>query len=154
MAAGCILIRVRALRNRRLVESSALVLWLSLRLCAATIDDNLIDAAKTGDVAAIRMLVNKGANVNARNGNTALIWACNQNHESAAQTLIDAGADVNARGVEGITPLHAAAFKGLASVIKAPVAKGAKVEAADETLGGPPLLAPASQGQVDAMRAL
>ncbi|MDP9398442.1 MAG: ankyrin repeat domain-containing protein, partial [Actinomycetota bacterium] len=66
---------------------------------STTRDDELIDAASRGDVAAVRRLVDGGADVRARNsqGPTALVAAAYGNHVDAAQALIEAGADVNAK---------------------------------------------------------
>jgi ankyrin repeat protein len=75
-------------------------------------------AARTGKTDAIRVLVEAGANVNAKEtwgGTTALMWAVAEGHVDAVRMLIDAGADVNARsnyvaaangrGFEGRTPV-------------------------------------------------
>ena len=75
-------------------------------------------AARTGKTDAMRVLLEAGANVNAKEswgGTTALMWAVSEGHAEAARLLIDAGADVNARsnyvaaangrGFEGRTPV-------------------------------------------------
>ncbi len=75
-------------------------------------------AARTGKTDAIRVLVEAGGNVNAKEswgGTTALMWAVSEGHADAARMLIGAGADVNARsnyvaaangrGFEGRTPV-------------------------------------------------
>ena len=75
-------------------------------------------AARTGKTDAIRVLVEAGGNVNAKEtwgGTTALMWAVSEGHADAARLLIGAGADVNARsnyvaaangrGFEGRTPV-------------------------------------------------
>ena len=60
----------------------------------------LMIAARTGRVEAVRVLLARGADVNAKErwyGQTALMWAAAENHPAVVQALIDAGAAVNAR---------------------------------------------------------
>jgi ankyrin repeat protein len=60
----------------------------------------LMLSARTGSVDALRLLLSKGANVNAvetRTGTTALMWAALENRAEAVRVLTNAGADVNAR---------------------------------------------------------
>jgi len=74
-------------------------------------------AARTGTPEAITVLLEAGANVNAKEswgGTTALMWAASEQHAAAVKLLLDHGADVNARsnfvaaangrGFEGRTP--------------------------------------------------
>ena len=79
------------------------------RLLAAGADPNttmpegdtaLMTAARTGNVGAVKALLVRGANVNAREnwkGQTALMWAAAGNNAAAVEALIEAGADVQAR---------------------------------------------------------
>src|SRR5262249_46979164 len=80
-------------------------------------DTALMMAARTGSVDAIRVLLESGANVNAKEtwgGTTPLMWAVSEGHADAVRQLVGAGADVNARsyylaaangrGFEGRTP--------------------------------------------------
>ena len=58
------------------------------------------DGGSTGNAAAVKVLLDHGANVNAvetAKGQTALMWAASERHAAAAKTLIEGGADVNAR---------------------------------------------------------
>jgi ankyrin repeat protein len=60
----------------------------------------LMTASRTGSTAAIAVLLDNGANLNAREhwfGETALIWAASQNHAAAVQLLIERGAPVDVR---------------------------------------------------------
>jgi ankyrin repeat protein len=60
----------------------------------------LMTAARTGQPALLRLLVDRGAAVDAREkwyGETALIWAVGENHADAAKVLLERGADVNIR---------------------------------------------------------
>jgi len=66
---------------------------------AQNVNDDLIAAAKRGDVAAVKSLIAKGANVNARTnyGATALHFAADRGHLEVIKVLVEAGADVNAK---------------------------------------------------------
>jgi len=67
-------------------------------------------ACKTGHTAAVHLLLEKGAKINARrkdDGRTPLHEACSHGHLDTAQFLLEKGADVNARDTWGATPLHA-----------------------------------------------
>jgi len=60
----------------------------------------LMLAARTGDVEAIRLLLDYGADAEAKDalrGTTALMWAAAQEHPAAVAALIEYGADVSAR---------------------------------------------------------
>ena len=65
----------------------------------------LIDAAKNVDKAAVRALLEKGADVNAvePDGATALHWASYRDDVESAELLIRAGARVNANGSVELT---------------------------------------------------
>ena len=63
-------------------------------------------AARTGNVDAVKLLIARGADVNAREqwfGETALMWAAAENHADAVRALAEAGADVNARSTRRST---------------------------------------------------
>jgi len=60
----------------------------------------LMNCARTGDVAAVKALLARGANVNASEqsrGQTALMWAVAQKHPAVVAALIASGANINAR---------------------------------------------------------
>ena len=62
-------------------------------------DQSLLDAARQGDIEAVRSMINDGADVNlpADDGTTALIWSAHRNEMQMAELLITAGADVKSR---------------------------------------------------------
>ena len=83
-------------------------------------DTALMMAARTGQVEAVKVLLDHGAQVNAKEtwgDTTALMWAVSEHHPAVVKMLIDHGADVNAqsnfvpsasgRGFEGTTPVAA-----------------------------------------------
>jgi uncharacterized protein len=111
-------------------------------------DPNVKDAAGTplimsavvyGDAECVRILLDHGANPNAKNamGATALLWAAGD--PDKASLLMAHGADVNVQSVLGRTPLLAAAAQdGAGPVVAMLLKKGANTAVADK-VAGPPL---------------
>ena len=97
----------------------------------------LMFAVLYADLATVRDLLDRGANVNARSdaGATALIWAWS--NVVVARLLIERGADINTRSADGRTPLlAAAAAPGSAPLVKLLIEKGADIDAAGPSLFG------------------
>jgi len=97
----------------------------------------LMYAALYGDVASLRLVLDKGAEVNGHNqaGATALMWAVDDQEKT--RLLIERGADVNARSDNQRTPLMIAAGRaGNIGVVKLLLDKGAKVAATAPGLFG------------------
>ena len=98
-------------------------------------DAELFDAVKKQGTTAdqINAILNKGANVNARNviQSTPLHVACVKGNMELAMALVDRGADVDARNVEQDTPLHNACYSGNMELIMALLNRGADVNASD-----------------------
>jgi ankyrin repeat protein len=60
----------------------------------------LMTAARAGDIASVKVLLDHGADIDAKeswHGETALMWAAAEKHPALMKTLIARGADVNAR---------------------------------------------------------
>jgi ankyrin repeat protein len=109
----------------------------------------LMYAALYGDVGSMRLLLDKGADVNIRNdaGATALLWAVDDVEKT--RLLLDHAANVNARSEDGLTALTVAASQaGSGSVVRLLLEHGAKLE------GQPALSAAASAGDEAVMRML
>lgn len=89
----------------------------------------LIEAAKNGEQDRIAVLVNGGADVNARDkdGYTALHIAAIHNNPESIQKLIDCGANVEARNNHGYTALNAAAFSRRVDSVRVLIANGATI---------------------------
>ena len=93
------------------------------------LDQQLWDATRRGDAAAVRALVAKGANVNAkwRYDQTPLFKAAERGDAEIVRILLENKADPNVRDTfYGATPLYWAADKGHTEVVRALVAKGAE----------------------------
>src|SRR5688572_1862376 len=134
-----------------LILSAALVSSLQ-----AAGPSDIADAVQAKNVAAVRELLKKGADVNAAQGDgmTALHWAALNGDADVAQMLLYAGANTGAKTrIGGYTPLHLAAQIGHASVIAPLVAAGAHVGAATAT-GTTALMQAAHSGSTESVRIL
>lgn len=99
------------------------------------LNDRLWEAARKGDAAAVKMLLDKGADVNAkfRYGATALSYASDKGHLEVVKILLERGADVNVRdSFYKTTPIMWAVSKGYTAIVQALLDKGA--EGVDEVL--------------------
>lgn len=86
--------------------------------------------AKTGDSAAVRTLLETGANVNETDetGWTALMHAVDNGHKATVLALLKGGADVNYNAAHaGGTALMVAAYRGHIDIIDVLLAGGAKL---------------------------
>ena len=124
-------------------------------LAASTEADGFIEAAKRKDIAAIRTLVERKANVNAASpdGTTALHWAAHLNDIETAELLLRSGAIVKAANRYGVTPLTLACTNGGAAMIELLLKAGADPNTA--TPEGETVLMTASKtGKLDAVNVL
>ena len=124
--------------------SGPIVLLAAALLLGATPEDNpaLLDAARRGDVAAVRSALSDGADPNAAEGDglTALHIAAEQGDSQIARLLIGARANVEAKTRLGeYTPLHLAAEGAHVSVVRVLLEAGADVRAATTNTGVTPL---------------
>jgi len=111
-------------------------------------------AAAFGAVDIMTLLMDAGADVNARNkrGSTALHWAIHD--EARVRLLLSRGANVNGRQIEGRTPLYQAASLGNGNaILRLLLANGADPNLALAN-GRTPLMAAAGRGDVEAMALL
>ncbi len=89
----------------------------------------LMYAALYGDALSVGLLLDQGADPNARNdaGATALLWAVDE--PETTRLLLERGADPNVRSVDGLTPLLLAAGRfGSGHVVRLLLDHGAKLE--------------------------
>jgi len=113
-------------------------------------EDPLTNAARTGDVEAVQVLIESGADVNSARGDgmTALHWAAHRGDAQLTSTLLSAGADVRlGTRIGHYTPLHVASRGGHTVVARMLIEAGADVRLATTNTGATPLhLAAASAG--------
>lgn len=114
----------------------------------------LMYATAFGSPEAVRMLIESGADVNAKNAfdATALMWGAGD--PAKARLLIEHGADVNAKSKLGRTPLIvAASHDGGSETVRLLLEKGADA-AAKDNFGTTALIAAAFAGDTESVRLL
>ena len=118
------------------MRATAILIVLLAGAIAVHANSSLADAAKAGDVAAVKAMLKGGGDVNAAHGDgmTALHWAASHGDAAMTQTLLSAGANIRATTrLGGITPLHMASQAGHAQVVAALIAAGADVNISTST---------------------
>lgn len=89
----------------------------------------LTDAASGGHIESIRLILDRGTDVNAHGWGfqNALQWASQNGHGAVVQLLLDKGADVNARNSIHSTALHKASSTGHIAEVEILLNSGADV---------------------------
>jgi uncharacterized protein len=113
------------------------------------------DAAMKGDIAAVRALIQRKADVNApqSDGATAIQWAAYRNDLPLADILIGAGANIKAANREGATPLYLASLQGSAAMVQRLLEAGADANEVGPQ-GETPLMLAARSGNLDSIKLL
>lgn len=96
----------------------------------------LILAAYKGHLEIVRLLLNKGANVNAAqmfDGGTSLMIACWNGHLEIVDELLKNGAKVNAASTNGTTSLMYASQAGHAEIVRLLCKNGANIDMTNNT---------------------
>jgi ankyrin repeat protein len=134
---------------------ATLALALTTGAVEAATDAPITVAARNRDMATVRALVSKKADVNAvdRDGSTALLWAVRAGDVETTRLLLGAGAKPSLANRLGMTPLALATANGDAAIISLLLAAGADVNAPD-IAGETPLMSAARSGSVAAVRTL
>ena len=94
-------------------------------------DISIHDAARTGNIEAVKQHLADGAEVNAKSsgGRTPLHWAASKVHNKIAKLLIEEGADVNAVNKDGLAPLDYAENETFGVLIDHGAKSGAELKA-------------------------
>ena len=132
--------------------------WSSIAAAVASLPpaSPIADAAMRGDVATVRTLIARRADVNAPQGDgmTALHWAADHGDSAMAAELLRARANVSARTrIGSYTPLHIAARTGNPAVVRALLSAGSDAKATT-TSGATALHFAAAAGNPDIVKAL
>ena len=90
-------------------------------------------AAEKGQFNIAKLLLEKGAKVNHKSGDSALLWACHFGHVDIVKLLIENGADVNAkRSIDNSTPLSFAVHRNHKEIVELLLEKGADANVANQ----------------------
>jgi ankyrin repeat protein len=130
------------------------LLALAGALCAAD-RPAISEAARSGDHATLRALIEKKSDINATEGDggTALLWASYRDDAEAARILLAAGARVNAANDLGATPLWIACQNGSVTMARLLLDAGANPNLA-LSLGETPLMVASRAGSSDVVELL
>ncbi len=117
--------------SAKMIIISIVMLWTAF--ATAGIDEDLLKAATCGDLHTVKLLLAKGASVNATDeyGWSALIYASKEGHLDVVRELLAQGADINAKKRYGVTALICASRNGHLSIVRELLAQGADVNAKD-----------------------
>lgn len=108
-----------------------LLTLLALPLHAGSNDYKLLNAAKTGDLAQVKALVEAGnveVNVIDSFQNSALLMAVDNKHLVVAEYLLQHGADIQLDNKYGYTPLMQAVMRNDSKMVNMLLDKGAKID--------------------------
>jgi len=125
----------RVLRDLGLVQLALLGFLIAGCADRSTPASTLQKAVEDNDIDQVKLLLNAGTDVNAkdRDGATAIHMAAFHGHTEMVELLLDRGADVNAQTHDiQATALHAAALGGHAPTAQALLDRGAQVDAEDD----------------------
>jgi ankyrin repeat protein len=127
------------------MKLSILALTLSLiiiSLCySMTPNEQLLEAAVSGNLEQVQQAFDNGANINIQDrfGYTSLDWAiCRENQEIAEFLIINSAYVNEIRFINGTTSLHLAIARGYSNIVKLLLKKNANINAQDNN-GDTPL---------------
>ena len=136
------------MRIQRIVLLLLALLLLPLASPAQDLNEELWAAARKGNVEAVKALLAKGVDVNAKTqyGATALSYAADKGHTEVVRVLLEHGADVNVRDkFYGATPIVWASNRGYTDIVTALLDKGADGKDDALTIG-------VSEGHIDIVK--
>jgi hypothetical protein len=114
---------------RRLIALFVFAFIITPPARAQNVNEDFLAAARKGDVAKLRELLDKGADVNAKTqyGATALAYACDKGHVEVVKLLLERGANVNVKDTfYGEMPLGWALQRDNVEILKLLLDKGAQ----------------------------
>jgi ankyrin repeat protein len=114
-----------------------------------------MEAVKSGDSAAVKLLLDRGAEVNIKTGEgrTALMEAASRGHTATVQKLLDKDADIKAKDNSGNTALMNAVVSGNLQTVKILLNAGLDVNAESE-YGWTPLVFASAFGHPEIVQAI
>jgi uncharacterized protein len=117
------------------------------------VGQNLVTAARAGDIAAVKSLLASGADVDAQDGegSTALMFAAMRGDSKMVEALLAAGANPNLKDANGETALLLGAARGV-EIVRALLSEGANPNLADGE--GQTALLVAAENQPESVRLL
>jgi len=118
---------------------------------------DLITVAGVGQVETVKLLIDKGADIEAKSndGLTALICAAGAGQVETVKLLIDRGADIEAKNNDGLTVLMCAASMGQTETVELLLNKGADIEAKNkDKANATALICAAAMGQTETVKLL
>ena len=118
-------------------------------------DSWLLRAAEEGQEAVVRLLLEKGAELDSKDGSgrTPLWWAAVRGHEAVMRLLLEKGAELDSKDMLGLTSLSLAAGSGHEAVVRLLLEKGAELDSEDWS-GQTPLSRAAGSGHEAVVRLL
>ena len=139
----------------KLLSVGCVAVLLTCGAAAAGSDSRLVDAVKSGDVKAVRAVLQQGVSVSAAepDGTTALHEAVRRENVDMVDVLLAAHADAKAANRYNITPLSLACANGNAALIERLLKAGADPNATAEE-GQTALMTAALNGKVEAVKLL
>jgi len=132
-------------------------LFMIVLIAAGPLASPVADAARNGDVEAVRTLLRDGADVNAAQGDgmSALHWAAERGNLVLMDVLLYAGAELEASTRIGqYRPLHLAARNGNTGAVERLIEAGANVASVTDPSGSTALHLAALSGNGEVIRAL
>ena len=119
-----------------------LILTVANAVCFADVNDDMFMAAQRGDLEKVKLLLEKGANVNYKDtivlGHTPMTIAAAFGHTDVVLLLLDHGAAANQQNEDGVSALQCAASTTKSEMVKLLLDRGADVNHRDK-IGRTPL---------------
>jgi ankyrin repeat protein len=137
----------RKMKIHKLILFITIILFIVVTIQA----QEIIEAAKTGDLAKVKKLIEKDPSlirIKDETGRTTLHWAARGVHVEVLSYLVSQGADVNSTDINGVTSLHSVCSRGHVEAARILIENGADPAAAMSDMSTPLHLAVVN-GSVD-----